>query len=63
MQIVKVYKDRRSSAKAVKVRYIFRDGVTNTRCAQVVWAVNGREPKRWEERNVYEGAWKYYDEV
>ena len=63
MQIGKTYKDRTSSAKAVKVRYIFRDEVTGTRRAQVVWACNGRDPKRWDDRNIFEGLWKHYDEI
>ncbi len=63
MQLGKIYKDRRSSAKPVKVVGIFRDEVTGTRRAQVVWAINGTHPKRWGDRHIYESQWKYYDEV
>ncbi len=63
MQIGKVYKDRTSSAKAVKVRGIIRDEVTGTRRAVVVWAANGTTPKWWHEGNIFEGLWKHYDEV
>jgi hypothetical protein len=49
--------------KTVKVVGVFRNQITGTREAHVVWAVNGATPKRGCDRFIFEGEWKWWTEV